>query len=239
MTIRNLNSKLFIALLLFIGLFSWFSPNVIKISHAIEVTPETIVEMNDVVIVNYTLWIVNDRMDDQEGTVYVADPDELVPGSIIEEFPDIRVPPNVGFRKALLGMKAGETKDVPIAPEEGFTNISDPFYGRPLFYNIRLIKILLDATVPQTTLLDLPFFIPLVILVCSIIILLVILRIQRYSRTHNLFGLKTKCFNCENIAVVKCGNLDCNVPYCKRCFFKNNRCDVCGSNTIVPLKKRT
>jgi hypothetical protein len=206
---------------------------------AIDVTPNTRVEMEDVVIVNYTLWVENIREDDQEGTVYVVDPDQPVPSSIIEQYPDIKVPPNVGFREAMLGMLAGGYKQVDISPTsgKGFTNVSDPFYGKLLTYQIRLLEILYDSSSPPVTITDLPFFVPLFVLVLSVLAILIILRLQRYSQKHNLFRLKQECYACKTkIASIRCGNSGCNTPYCKECFLEKG-CRLCHSNTMVPFKK--
>ncbi len=239
---KNLFISLVLASFLFVGLLLAFSPITINISRAIKVTPDTKVEMHDVVRVNYTLYVGVPIVDNQEGVVYVEDPDvikeENVPEKIKTEFPDIWAPPNVGFMEGMLGMKAGEEKTHPVDSEsgKGFTNVSDPYYGEDLFYVIRLKEILLDSSSSTTTLFDNPLFILFVVLIGLVISILIILRIQRYSRSHDLFGLKIKCNVCGNIANAKCGNPGCNTPYCKKCFLENNRCELCHSNTMVPLK---
>lgn len=242
MALKNLYIVMVLASFIFIGLLSPSPPSLISTSKAIEVTPDTKVEIHDVVIVNYSLWILNQRVDDQEGTIYVENPDviksEGVPNSVIDEFPDVFSPPNVGFMEGMLGMKAGEEKSLEVffSSRKAFNNVTDPYYGEDLFYVIRLKKILLDASKPSTTLFDLPFFIPLVVLIGLVFFLLIVLRIQRYSRAHNLFSLKNKCNSCGNIANVMCGNSGCNTPYCKSCFLKRGRCEVCNSNTMVTLR---
>lgn len=253
MTPKNRHQSLSLTLLLILGLLLTFSPSVINICKAIDVTPNTRVGLHDVVHVNYTMWAEKTVVDGEEGIVYVENPDiiekEGVPESIFTDYPAIFAPPNVGFQKALIGMKAGEIKNVTIEGSEGFTNASDPYviqireehginiYRKELYYEIRLKEILLDASTPTVTLMDLPFFIPLVILLSLLIFILIILRIQRYSRTHNLFSIRTKCYSCQsNVADVMCGNVGCNTLYCKTCFLKNNRCEVCHINTMVPRK---
>ncbi len=242
MKLKNLYIVMVLASFIFIGLLSPTPPSLISTSKAIEVTPDTKVDIHDVVIVNYTLFILEKQVDDQEGTIYVENPDvikrEGVPNSIIDEFPDVFSSPNVGFMEGLLGMKAGEekTRDVLFSSGKAFNNVTDPYYGDDLFYVIRLKKILLDASKPPTTLFDLPFFVPLVVLIGLVFFLLVIFRIQRYSRTHNLFSLKNKCNSCGNIANVMCGNSGCNTTYCNSCFLKRGRCEVCHSNTMVTLR---
>ncbi|MFX1285731.1 MAG: hypothetical protein ACFFB5_18975 [Promethearchaeota archaeon] len=243
MVFKNLYKSLVLTSFLLIGFFLAFSLNIVSTTKAIEVTPDTKVGMHDVVLVNYTLWVGKERVDDQEGTIYVEDPDVInelggVPNSIIDEYPEIYAPPNLGFVEGLLGMKAGEEKpwEVPFSSGKAFNNVTDSYYGDDLFYVIRLIEILHDASNPSGTLFDIPFFIPLVVLIGLVIFLLIILRIQRYSRTHDLFRLKKKCFTCGNIADVMCGNPGCSTPYCKRCFLDKNGCEVCHSNTMVPLK---
>jgi hypothetical protein len=221
-----------------------YSPLTIDTSQAIDVTPSTKVEMHDVVRVNYTLWYCDEAniVDNQEGPIYVEDPDVIeqdgVPESIIEEFPDVFAPPNLGFVEGILGMKAGEETTHKIEWESGkaFNDINDSHYGKCLFYLIRVKKILFDASIPPATLMDIPFIVPLFVLVGLLITLLIILRIQRYSRTHNLFRLKKKCYYCGKIADVMCGNLGCATPYCKQCFLEHNGCDLCHSNTMIPLK---
>jgi hypothetical protein len=199
------------------------------------------------------MWVVNEAVDTTEGLVYVENPDKLdkegVPESIYTEYPSIFAPPNVGFQKALMGMKAGEIKNVTIDGSEGFTNASDEYvieirdtyginiYREELYYVIRLYEILVDASTPPLTLMNTPFFIPLVILFSLLILLLIILRIQRYSRTHSLFGLRTKCYSCQsNIADVMCGNAGCSTPYCHNCFVENEQCVVCHTNKMIPRK---
>jgi len=211
-----------------------------KSVNAIDVTPNTRVGMKDVVVVNYTLWVESVREDDQEGTVYVVDPDQPVPNSIIEDYPTIKVPPNVGFREEMIGMRAGDNKsvDIPENSEKGFTNVSDPFYGKKLSYTIRIKEILYDSSSPPFTLIDIPFFIPFLILVAFILFILVILRIQRVRQSHHLFMTKKECYGCnKSTATVKCGNSGCNTLYCKECFLEGG-CELCHSNTMVPLKKR-
>lgn len=209
-----------------------------KLGDGIDVTPNTRVDIADVVVVNYTLWVENLREDDQEGTVYVVDPDQPVPTNIIDDFPDIRVPPNVGFREAMMGMTAGDIKNVEIltSSEKAFNNVSDPFYGKDLYYQIRLKEILLDSSSPPFTPFDIPFFTPLLILFSIILSVFIILRIQRFYISHNIFGLKRQCHICKKIATVKCGNSGCEIPYCKECFLESG-CRICHSNMMVPLRK--
>lgn len=209
-----------------------------KLGDGIDVTPNTRVDIADVVVVNYTLWVENLREDDQEGTVYVVDPDQPVPTDIIDDFPDIRVPPNAGFREAMMGMRAGDTRNVDILASSGnaFDNTSDPFYGKDLYYQIRLKEILLDSSSSPFTLFSIPFFTPLLILFSIILTALIILRIQRVYKTHNIFGLKRQCHICKKIATVKCGNSGCEILYCKECFLERG-CRICHSNMMVPLRK--
>ncbi|NHJ00791.1 MAG: hypothetical protein EAX86_01560 [Candidatus Heimdallarchaeota archaeon] len=229
------NSGLFLWFMLSLSLFViLYSP--LQLSYALEVTPNTVVELQDVVVVNYTLWVNNVRQDDQEGTVYVNDPSEPVPGKIVEEFPDIKVPPNIGFMEALVGMKAEDEDNVVVPPEKGFTNTTDVFYGEELFYQIRLLEILKDASNPPFTIFDLPFFMPLLILVLFIIGVIIFFRVQRFRSTYDILGLKTKCYVCDKLAEVRCGNLGCNTPYCRDCF-NIKGCEVCASNKMVPIKK--
>ncbi|MHA2075145.1 MAG: hypothetical protein ACW97X_11040, partial [Candidatus Hodarchaeales archaeon] len=231
---RSKTSLMFISLFCF-SLLLLSSPK--KLSYGIDVTPNTRVDLADVVNVNYTLWVENLREDDQEGTVYVINPDQPVPTSIIDDFPDIRVPPNVGFREAMMGMKAGDSKNVDIyaSSGKGFNNFSDPFFGKDLYYQIRLKEILLDSSSPPLTPFDIPFFTPLLILFSLILVILIILRIQRFNKSHNIFGLKRQCYICKKIATVKCGNSGCEIPYCKECFLERG-CRLCNSNMMIPLR---
>ncbi|MFX0125678.1 MAG: hypothetical protein ACFFAE_18790 [Candidatus Hodarchaeota archaeon] len=239
---NTFQKSVIITLILAISFLLVYSPMIIDTSQAIDVTPNTKVEMHDVVRVNYTLWIEENIVDNQEGPIYVEDPDVIeqdgVPESIIEEFPDVFAPPNLGFVEGVLGMKAGEEKSYSVewASGKAFNKINDTHYGKDLFYLIRIKKILLDASTPRVTLLDIPFIVPLFISILLLITLFIILRIQRYSRTHDLFRLKKKCYYCGKIAKVMCGNLGCTTPYCKQCFLDNNGCDLCQSNTMIPLK---
>ena len=239
---NTLQKSMIFTLILAISFLISYSPIIIDTCQAIDVTPNTKVDWHDVVRVNYTLWIEENIVDNQEGPIYVEDPDVIeqdgVPEKIIEEFPDIFAPPNLGFVEGILGMRAGEETTHNIEWESGkaFNNINDSHYGEDLFYQIRLKEILLDASTAPFTLMDIPFIVPLFILVGLLIITLIILRIQRYNRTHDLFRLKKKCYYCGKIANVMCGNLGCTTPYCKQCFLDHNGCDLCHSNTMIPLK---
>ena len=234
----NKRVKLFILLILLIY-SSFFPDSLFSIipTGGLEVTPNTTVELKDVVIVNYTLYIDTDIIDKQEGIVYVEDPDKPVPGKIIEQFPNIRVPPNIGFLEGLIGMKANENKTLEVLSDSGkaFNNFSDPLYGEDLFYQIILLEILLDATILPLTIFNIPFFDFMIGLTVIVILIIIFFRIQRYSQSHNLFGLKPKCIICHQYAEGKCGNPACNTTYCKKCF-REKGCVKCQSNTLVPIK---
>lgn len=229
-----------LAITLFLSTFFLFCPSTaLEQIEAVEVTPDTTVEEKDVVLLNYTLWVDNIVDDKQNGTVYVHDPeDSTVPSDIYKKYPDIHTPPNRGFMESLFGKKAGDIWTVTILFSSGkaFNNVSDRLYGEDLFYEIHLQKILVDASKAPVTLFDLPFFTPLLILFGLLLVILIALRIQRFNRTRNIFGLKTRCFTCKKLADIRCGNSGCNTPYCKKCFVENNGCQVCRSNTMVPLK---
>ncbi|MHA2224466.1 MAG: hypothetical protein ACXAC8_04640 [Candidatus Hodarchaeales archaeon] len=226
-------------LISFFVVLSFIFVTPIEISHAIEVTPNTIVDVNDVVILNYTLLVINNIEDIQNGTIYVHDPDDpSVPNEIFEKYPDIHVPPNTGFFEGLLGMQAGVTKGFEVLSSSGkaFTNISDPLYGEDLFYTVYIQKILLDASPPPTSLFEIiPFLDIFIILIVFLLILIVFFRVRRFSSSHNFFGTKNKCYLCKSTAEVRCGNSGCKIPYCKTCFLKENKCTVCHSNTMKPL----
>jgi hypothetical protein len=115
---------------------------------ATDVSPTPVVEVNDVVDLNYTLWVDNMLQDQQRGLVYVQDPiDRTIPPEMVKQFPALYLPPNTGFFDALLGMKAGETKDVIILFSEGkaFNNVNDSLYGEDLFYTIHILELVFDA----------------------------------------------------------------------------------------------
>ncbi len=133
--------------------FFWFGYFIctvpVVIVQAADVPPDPVVEINDVVKLNYTLWVDTIRYDDQSGTVYVHDPsDPVFPPEIIEQFPAIYLPPNTGFFEALLGMKAGESKNINILFSQGkaFNNVNDALYGEDLFYTIHLLELVFDAS---------------------------------------------------------------------------------------------
>jgi hypothetical protein len=215
------------------------STDIYKIK-ALEVTPDTLIELNDVVVLNYTLWVESVIDDIQNGTVYVHDPsDSTVPADLFEQYPDIHTPPNVGFMEGIIGMRAKETKTItiPAFSKKGFTNTSDRLYGKELFYQIYIHKILLDATTLPFTLFDLPFFLPLTGGLFIFIVILTYFRIRRLASTRDLLGRKTRCLSCGDLAEVQCGNLGCISPYCKKCFIDNHGCTICSSNTMTPLKQ--
>lgn len=217
-----------------------YSFHTIQKVEALEVTPETIVELNDVVVLNYTLWVDNTIDDIQNGTVYVHDPsDSTVPAELYERFPDIHTPPNAGFMEALIGMRARETKTVtiPAFSSKGFTNTSDRLYGKELFYQIHLREILVDATTLPLSPFDIPFFIPLIIILLILPVIVIYFRIRRFTNTRDLLGRKTRCLSCGGFAEVRCGNVGCLSPYCKQCFIDNHGCIMCNSNSMVPLKQ--
>ncbi len=116
---------------------------------ATDVPPSPVVEINDVVDLNYTLWVDNILYDEQSGYVYVHDPsDPVIPSEIFDQFPAIYLPPNTGFFEALLGMKPGDSKNINILFSQGkaFNNVNDPLYGEDLFYTIYLLELILDAS---------------------------------------------------------------------------------------------
>lgn len=209
---------------------------------AIEVTPDTFIEMEDVVKLNYTLWVgVGDPVELINGTLWVHDPnDPEAPNDLYQQFPDLTVPPNIGFMKGILGMKAEQmrTFDVLASSGEGFTNESELWFDEDLTYQVYIEEILLDSTEPPFTIFDLPFFLPLVFLITILLLIIIYYRIKRYSSKHDLFSSKTQCYSCGKKATVKCGNLSCNTPFCKSCFIKNNSCEVCSSNKFVPLSQK-
>jgi hypothetical protein len=205
---------------------------------ALEVTPETEVGLNDVVKLNYTLWIETDPVEQQNGTVWVHDPDDPnAPSELYEQFPDLFVPPNLGFMENILGMKANTFRNFVIAYSSGkaFNNATDPFHLYDLTYLVYLEEILLDATVLPLTLFDLPFFLPLFILIVFLTFIIIYYRIKRFNKAHNILGSKTICHSCGNPATVKCGNPSCHTIYCKDCFINNVHCKVCNSNKMIPL----
>ncbi|PWI48210.1 hypothetical protein CEE45_07835 [Candidatus Heimdallarchaeota archaeon B3_Heim] len=233
-----MNRGNFLHIIFFLFIIIPASPSSIQLSSGIDVTPETLVELNDVVKLNYTLWIETAIVERQNGTVWVHNPDDPnAPNELYEQFPDLTVPPNVGFLNAILGMKAGDTKtfDVLFSSGEAFNNITDPFYLEDLVYQVSLSEILLDTTEIPSTLFDLPFFVPFLFLVLLLLSIIIYYRIKRYGQSRNIFGSKTVCNSCNALATVTCGNPSCSTPFCKNCFIKNNHCTVCNSNKMIPL----
>ena len=231
--------KFILLYLILLGVFLQTHPSIITDIQAIEVTPDTVVEPNDVVKLNYTLWIgAGDPVEQQNGTVWVHDPDDpIAPSELYEEFPDLFVPPNLGFMENILGMKADSlrTFDILFSSGKAFNNASDPFYHQDLTYQVYLEAILLDATVSPLTPFDIPFILPLFILIAFLLLIIIYYRIKRFNRAHNILGSKTMCFSCGNPANVKCGNPSCHTPYCKVCFINNVTCKICNSNKMVRL----
>ncbi len=211
------------------------------ISHALDVTPDTMIDREDVVKLNYTLWILgtpDDPVEAINGTLWVHDPnDPLAPNELHEQFQYLTVPPCVGFLEGILGMKAGEERTFNVYWADGLAinNVTDPWYQEDLKYNVHLHEILLDATELPFTLFDIPGFILFLFLILFLVIIIVYYRIKRYSESHNLFGKTKRCTSCNSIATVKCGNPSCNTPYCKDCFIENNHCKICSSNRMIPF----
>lgn len=239
-----MDRRSFLPLIFFSFLIIPASSGSIQLSNAIDVTPDTLVELNDVVKLNYTLWIETEVVERQNGTVWVHDPnDPNAPNELYELYPDLTVPPNVGFLKGILGiydgvyMKAGDTKtfNVFFIDGEAFNNETDPFHNEDLFYQVTISEILLDATEIPKTLFDLPFVVPFLFFLLILLSIIVYYRIKRYGQSRNIFGSKTVCNSCNALATVMCGNPSCSTPYCKNCFIKNNHCTVCNSNKMIPL----
>ena len=236
-----MNRKLII---LFLVCFTWcsFTFNFSTyISKALEVTPDTMIEREDVVKLNYTLWILgtpDDPVEAINGTLWVHDPnDPQAPNDLYEQFQDLTVPPCVGFLEGILGMKAGEERTFNVYWNDGkaFNNVTDPWYQMNLKYNAHVHEILHDATELPFSPFDIPGFTPLMIFLLFLVIIIVYYRIKRYSQSHILFSKKKRCISCNSIATVKCGNPSCNTPYCKDCFIKNNHCKICSSNRMIPF----
>jgi hypothetical protein len=210
----------------------------ISLNCALEVTADTRIELNDVVKLNYTLWVELTIVEQQNGTVWIHDPgDPNAPSELYEQFPDLTVPPNLGFLEGILGMKAGDNKTFDVEFESGkaFNNETDPYFSEDLTYQVVIFEILLDSTEDPTTLFDIPFFLPFLYLLLFLLTIIIYYRIKRFSQARNLFGSKIVCHTCGEFATVQCGNPSCNTPYCKDCFVKNNHCNVCHSNKMIPL----
>jgi len=137
----------------------------------------------------------------------------------------------------ILGMKANTFKNFVIlySSDKAFNNATDPFYRHDLTYLVYLEDILLDATVLPFTPFDIPFFLPLFVLVVFLTFIIIYFRIKRFNKAHNILGSKTICLSCGNPATVKCGNPSCHTIYCKDCFINNVHCTVCNSNKMIPL----
>ena len=233
-----MNRKIIFLALIFVGIYLQNCSIVFTDVRALEVTPDTTVGLNDVVKLNYTLWIGVNPVDEQNGTVWVHDPDDPnAPSELYEQFPDLFVPPNIGFMENIIGMKAktNRTFDILFSSKKAFNNITDPWYHQDLTYQVYLEKILLDATELPFTLLDIPFFVPLFLLFIFLIVIIIYYRIKRFNKSHNILGSKTICHSCGNSATVKCGNASCHTLYCKNCFIKNVHCEICNSNKMIPL----
>ncbi len=234
-----MNRKIILLFLILFGIYLQNGSFIFTDVHALEVTPDTIVELDDVVKLNYTLWIgAGDPVEQQNGTVWVHDPDDPnAPSEIFEQYPDLFVPPNVGFMENIIGMQADtyRTFDILFSSGKAFNNATDPFYTEDLFYEVYLEEILLDATVLPFTPLDIPFFVPISLLIVFLILVIIYYRIKRFNESHNILGSKTKCISCGNPATVKCGNSSCNTLYCKTCFINNVHCKICNSNKMIPL----
>jgi hypothetical protein len=234
-----MNRKMILIVIICLGIYLQNSPAVFTDVKAIEVTPETAVGLNDVVKLNYTLWIgAGDPVEQQNGTVWVHDPDDPnAPSELYEQFPDLFVPPNVGFMENIVGMKAdtNRTFDILFSSGKAFNNATDPWYLQDLTYHVYLEEILLDATVLPFTLLDIPFFMPIVFILSLLVLIIIYYRIKRFNKSHNFLGSKAKCYSCGDPASVKCGNASCSTQYCKNCFIKNVHCEVCNSNKMIPL----
>ena len=119
----------------------------ISISHALEVTPETAVELEDVVRLNFTAWAMTERTVNEtaSGTLWVHDPDDpRAPNELYEQFPDLHVPPCQGFVSEILGMRAGDDRTFTVYWDEGnaINNVSDRFYHYDILYLVYLHEIL-------------------------------------------------------------------------------------------------
>ncbi|MHA1947917.1 MAG: hypothetical protein ACXAC6_12860 [Candidatus Hodarchaeales archaeon] len=231
--------KILLLCFILLGLYYQNYTEIFTDVRALEVTPDTIVELNDVVKLNYTLWIeAGDPVEQQNGTVWVHDPDDPnAPSELYEQFPDLFVPPNLGFMENILGMKARtfKTFDILYSSNKAFNNATDPFYHHDLTYQVYLEDILLDASVLPLTLFDIPFLLPLFVLIVFLTFIIIFFRIKRFNKAHNILGSKTSCHSCGNSATVKCGNPSCHTIYCKDCFINNVHCTVCNSNKMIPL----
>jgi FKBP-type peptidyl-prolyl cis-trans isomerase len=99
----------------------------------IPATPHETAQSGDTVSVDYTLKLA-------DGTVY-----DTSVGKSPFQFTLGKNQVIVGFEKAVLGMKAGESKTVTIPPEEGYgkaTSAGNPLGGKTLTFEIKLLKII-------------------------------------------------------------------------------------------------
>lgn len=230
-----------IILVLICSVWFSFTSTDFFVSQALEVTPDTQIGEDDVVKLNYTLQLQKNLGVDVEainGTVWVHDPnDPQAPSELYEQYQDLTVPPCLGFLEGILGMKAGQEKTFYINWDDGkaFNNVTDPWYGEDLKYNVHIFEILLDATELPFTPFDIPGFIPFLYLILVVFVIIIYYRIKRFSQPLGIFNRKKLCYSCNTIATVRCGNPTCNTPYCKKCFIENNQCALCSSNKMIPF----
>jgi len=152
--------------------------NYISITYALEVTPETIVEREDVVKLNFTAWAVTntDINETANGTLWVHDPnDPRAPNELYERFPDLHVPPCEGFVDNILGMRAGDDRTFTVYWDDGnaINNVSDRFYHHDILYLVYLKEILLDVSEPPFTPFDIPIFLPFMLFFVFLVFIII------------------------------------------------------------------
>ncbi len=163
---------------------------------------------------------------------------ETVPLQINETFNRVKTMSEV-FRKRVIGMRVGETRNFEVNYKElNITRPDNTLYGAEIKYNVEFLEMLLDAQ--YDPIFELTLTHPVVIF--SLILIIILIIIVYYTEIlpivyRRIQGLRIPhCTICGTRTSLHCGFVGCNKPICRSCFAKEGRCPFCNRNKLVGRK---
>ena len=211
-------SILLIVLVFFLG-FS-YTLDVIIENQPISIEPLQI-QIGDVVELNYTMWIGFDiKENNTTGKVYVdhVPVNATIPIDVVIRHPDIKLIPNEGFLKIILGMEENDTRTGDVSVADGYHE--GEYAYQELFYQIQINSIYERPIPPKPVSWD-------ILIRASIALIIILVIYEIFDRRAVISApIQTKCRICEtNVAILKCKH--CPLVYCRACL--KHQCS-CGGN---------
>lgn len=143
-------------------------------------------------------------------------------------------------RNKLVGLRIGEEDEFTVtAFEAGITDPEYPLYQADLFYQVKLLEVLIDNQVdiiPEVELTD-PIIVAGITIFLGIIIGLFYYKIPQKAFNGIVVMRTAKCSVCGSPSDVVCGNVKCRSIICRNCFQEHNGCPHCGGVSIQTKNK--